>query len=173
MANRDKMQKPEWMNEEEWKWFKERTASVDLIRDDAQADVKAYLANPAGRASGKTAQGGFPTLLLTTFGRKTGKKRTNPAVFMRNGADLIVVGSLAGYDQHPGWVLNLNANPQCEVQLDFDKYTATSRDATAEERVALWPRLIETFPAWGYFQKQTERQFAIKILTPTGPATAG
>ncbi|MGD9598388.1 MAG: nitroreductase/quinone reductase family protein [Steroidobacteraceae bacterium] len=172
MANRDKMQKPEWMNDEEWAWFKERTASLDLIRSDAHADVEAYLANPAGRASGKTAQGGFPTLLLTTVGRKSGEKRTTPAVFMRSGANLVVVGSLAGYDQDPAWVLNLNANPKCELQLDFDRYTATSRDATGEERKAMWPQLVKTFPAWGYFQMQTERPFPIKILTPTGPIPA-
>lgn len=170
MKNRDNMPKPDWMTDEQWAWFKERTSSLDLIRSDAKADVEAYLANPAGRASGQTASGGFPTLLLTTIGRKSGEKRTTPAVFMRNGKDLIVVGSLAGYDEHPAWVNNLNANPNCWVQLDFDKYTATSRDATDEEREALWPDLVKVFPAWGYFQQQTERPFAIKILTPTGPA---
>lgn len=170
MTDRDKMQKPDWMNDAEWAWFKERTASVELIVSDAKADVQAYLASPAGRSTGQNAQGGFPTLLLTTIGRKSGEKRTTPAVFMRHGKDLVVVGSLAGYDQHPAWVLNLNANPKCEVQLDFDKYHAVSRDATDTERKALWPSLVKTFPAWGYFQMQTERPFAVKILTPTGPA---
>lgn len=170
MQDRDKMPKPDWMDDEQWAWFKERTSSLELIRSDAHADVQAYLANPAGRSTGQTAQGGFPTLLLTTIGRKTGEQRTTPAVFMRNGDDLIVVGSLAGYEQHPAWVLNLDAHPNCWVQLDYDKYTAVSRDATAEERKELWPRLVNLFPAWGYFQQQTERPFPIKILTPTGPA---
>ena len=87
-----------------------------------------------------------------------------------HGKDLVIVGSLAGYDEHPAWVLNLNAHPKCEVQLDFDKYHAVSRDATDAERKALWPSLVKTFPAWGYFQMQTERPFAVKVLTPTGPA---
>jgi F420H(2)-dependent quinone reductase len=170
MKDRSKMPKPDFLTEEQWAWFQERTASLDLIRSDAQADVEAYLANPAGRSTGQTAQGGFPTLLLTTIGRKSGQKRTTPAVFMRNGEDLIVVGSLAGYDEHPAWVLNLDANPNCWIQLDYDKYAAVSRDATDEERKRLWPSLVELFPAWGYFQLQTERPFPIKILTPTGPA---
>ena len=170
MKDRNQMPKPEFMTDEEWAWFQARTASVDLIVSDAQADVQAYLANPAGRASGATANGGFPTLLLTTIGRKSGEQRTTPAVFMRHGQDLVVVGSLAGYDKHPAWVANLDAHPDCWVQLDFDRYTATSRDATPEERKALWPDLVKVFPAWGYFQQQTERPFAIKILTPTGPA---
>lgn len=168
MSNRDKMQKPDWMTEEEFAWFKQSTSSLDLIKKDAHADVADYLANPAGRAEGKSAKGGFPTLLLTTKGRKSGQMRTNPAVFMRNGNDLVVVGSLAGYDENPAWVKNLDADPKCQVQLDFDKYSATSRDATAEERKELWPRLVKLFPAWGYFQQYTERPFPIKILTPTG-----
>ena len=48
--------------------------------------------------------------------------------------------------------------------------TAVAREASEEERAALWPRLVETFPAWGYFQEQTERPFSVKILSPTGPA---
>jgi hypothetical protein len=48
--------------------------------------------------------------------------------------------------------------------------TVSYRDVTDEERKALWPRLDECFPPWGYFQKQTDRPFPIVILSPTGPA---
>jgi predicted RNA methylase len=48
--------------------------------------------------------------------------------------------------------------------------TAVARDVTDEERAALWPQLTAMFPPWGFFQKQTDRPFAIKILSPTGPA---
>ena len=97
MSNRDKMQKPDWMTEEEFAWFKQSTSSLDLIKKDAHADVADYLANPAGRAEGKSAKGGFPTLLLTTKGRKSGQMRTNPAVFMRNGNDLVLVAEIGGH----------------------------------------------------------------------------
>jgi deazaflavin-dependent oxidoreductase (nitroreductase family) len=108
--------------------------------------------------------------LLTVTGRKSGEQRITPLVFLRNGEDLVVVGSLAGYDSHPAWYLNITANPNCYVQLDYDKYTAVGRDATEQERAELWPKLTEMFPPWGYFQSQTDRPFAIVILTPTGPA---
>ena len=48
--------------------------------------------------------------------------------------------------------------------------TAVARDASDEERTQLWPKLTAVFPAWGHFQKQTDRPFAIVILSPTGPA---
>ncbi|UCE87569.1 MAG: nitroreductase family deazaflavin-dependent oxidoreductase, partial [Deltaproteobacteria bacterium] len=81
-----------------------------------------------------------------------------------------VVGSLAGYDSHPAWVLNIRANPECWVQRDREVVKAVGRDASDEERAALWPRLTAMFPPWGYFQEQTDRPFAVVILEPTGPA---
>ena len=170
MKDRDKMPKPDFLNDEQWAWFKERTASLDLIRSDARADVEAYLASPAGRSTGENAQGGFPTLLLTTIGRKSGEKRTTPLVFLKKGESLLVVGSLGGYDEHPAWYLNIAANPRCWVQLDRRKMTVMARDATEAERQVCWPELERMFPAWGYFQKQTDRPFPIVFLTPTGPA---
>ena len=113
---------------------------------------------------------GLPTLLLTCIGRKSGEKRTVPLVFLKNGEEMVIVGSLADYDQHPAWYLNISANPKCWVQLDRRKMTAVARDATAEEREELWPRLTAVLPLWGVFQKQTERPFPIVILSPTGPA---
>ena len=78
--------------------------------------------------------------------------------------------TLAGYDTHPAWYLNLQAQPNCWVQLDRNKSKAAARDATAAEREQLWPRLTALFPPWGYFQKQTDRPFAIVIITPSAAA---
>lgn len=168
-SNRENMVKPDFMSDEDWQGFKEATESLERIKGDAKADVADYLANPEGRSTG-AGPSGLPTLLLTMIGRKSGEKRTTPLVFMQHGEDMIVVGSLAGYDNHPAWIVNLNANPECWVQCDANKVAAVSRDATDAEREALWPDLIAMFPAWGYFQAQTDRPFAIKVLTPTGPA---
>jgi deazaflavin-dependent oxidoreductase (nitroreductase family) len=170
------MVKPDFMSDAEWEMIKEQTASLDRIRGDAKADVEAYLANPEGRATGVEPGGDptkptqLPTLLLTTIGRKSGEKRTTPLVFLRNGDDMVVVGSLAGYDTHPAWYLNITANPDCWLQLDHDKMTAVGRDVTDEEREELWPKLTAMFPPWGFFQDQTDRPFSIVILSPTGPA---
>jgi deazaflavin-dependent oxidoreductase (nitroreductase family) len=168
--NRDKMVKPDFLNDEAWEGLKDATASLARIRGDAKADVQRYLDNPDGWSTGKGSPSGLPTLLLTVVGRKSGEQRTTPLVFLQDGEQMVVVGSLAGYDQHPTWYLNISANPNCWVQLDRKKMTAVARDATPEEREALWPKLDAVFPAWSYFQRQTDRPFAIVILTPTGPA---
>jgi deazaflavin-dependent oxidoreductase (nitroreductase family) len=168
MSNRENMEKPDFMSDEDWAGLKDATASLERIKGDAKADVADYLANPEGRSTG-AGPSGLPTLLLSCLGRKSGEKRITPLVFLQHGKDMVVVGSLAGYDSHPAWVLNLNASPDCWVQCDANTMTAVARDATDEERAALWPELTAMFPPWGFFQKQTDRPFAIKILSPTGP----
>jgi len=169
MSNRENMEKPDFMSDEDWAGLKDATESLERIKGDAKADVADYLANPEGRSTG-AGPSGLPTLLLSCLGRKSGEKRTTPLVFLQHGKDMVVVGSLAGYDSHPAWVLNLNASPDCWVQCDANKMTAVARDVTDEERAALWPQLTAMFPPWGFFQKQTDRPFAIKILSPTDPA---
>ncbi len=114
MKNRQNMKKPDFMSDEEFKWILDATSSLERIRGDAKADADAYLANPDGRATG-AGPSGLPTLLLTCVGRKSGEKRTVPLVFLSHGDDMVVVGSLAGYDKHPTWYLNIRANPQCWV----------------------------------------------------------
>lgn len=168
--NRDHMVKPDYMSEEDWQGLKSATASLDRIRGDAKADVERYLADPDGWSTGKGSPSGLPTLLLTCVGRKSGEKRTTPLVFLQDGENMVVVASLAGYDRHPAWYLNLQANPDCWVQLDRKKMKAVARDASDAEREELWPKLNELFPTWGYFQSQTDRPFGIVILSPTGPA---
>jgi deazaflavin-dependent oxidoreductase (nitroreductase family) len=169
MANRENMVKPDFLTDDEWAYLKDQTSSLNRIRSDGKADVEAYLANPDGRAAGQ-GPSGLPTLLLTTTGRKSGEPRTVALVFLQDGERMVIVASLAGYDQNPAWYGNLQAQSQCQVQLDRKKMKATARDATDAERQALWPRLVATLPLWELFQKQTTRAFPIVILTPTGPA---
>lgn len=171
MANdRSKLVKPDWLTDEQFAVLKDATSSLQRIRGDAQTDVEAYLADPDGRSTGATGKMGLPTLLLTGVGRKSGEKRTVPLNFVRDGENMAVIGSMAGYDQHPTWYLNVRANPKCWVQVDRHKMTAVAREATEDERKALWPKFTAMFPPLGYFQSQTERRFPIVILSPTGPA---
>ncbi len=167
--NREQIKKPDFMSDEDWAKILDQTSSLDRIRSDGNADVQDYLANPAGRATG-AGPSGLPTLLLTTVGRKSGEKRTVALVFLQDGENLVVVGSLAGYDRNPAWCLNLEANPNCWVQLDDRKMKAVSRMASDGERKALWAKLDAMFPVWAHFQKQTDRPFPLIVITPTGPA---
>lgn len=170
MSKRDNMQKPDYLSDEDWATLKDQTSSLDRIRGDAKADVDRYLANPEGWATGEGSPSGLPTLLLTCIGRKSGEKRTTPLIFVQDGENMVIVGSLAGYDTHPAWYHNVTANPDCWVQCDRKVMKAVARNATDAERERLWQQLIGMFPPLGFFQAQTDRPFSIVILEPKGPA---
>jgi hypothetical protein len=50
---------------------------------------------------------GVPVLLLTTVGRKSGPKRTQPLYYLEDGERVILVASNAGTERDPAWLLNL------------------------------------------------------------------
>jgi deazaflavin-dependent oxidoreductase (nitroreductase family) len=105
-----------------------------------------------------------PTLLLTTTGRKSGRELTLPLIFGRSGDDYVVVASKGGAPQHPAWYLNLEANPTVQVQVKADKFTAHAHTATAQERAALWPKMVEIYAPYADYQKKTDRQIPVVVL---------
>src|ERR1700688_1550146 len=90
-------------------------------------------------------KGMVPTLLLTTIGRKSGRVLTLPLIFGRSGPDSVVVASKGGAPAHPSWYLNLEANPEVQVQVKADKFTAHARTAQGAERAALWAKMVEIY----------------------------
>ena len=45
---------------------------------------------------------GAPVLLLNHVGRKSGKQRTAPVLYLRNGDEIVIVASRGGSDAMPG-----------------------------------------------------------------------
>jgi len=115
-----------------------------------------------GRVGGKVS--GAPVLLLTTTGRKSGKRRTTPLLYLRDGETIVIVASNGGRDVHPAWWLNLQTNPEADVQLGKARSPLIASKASAEERARLWPLLVEMYPGYGDYQKRTKRQIPVVIL---------
>ena len=107
---------------------------------------------------------GTKTLLLTTTGRRSGERRELPLIYGRNGDDFLIVASKGGSDQPPAWYLNLQAEPDVEVQVMGDRFKAHARTATADEKRALWPTMTAEWPAYDDYQKKTDREIPIVIL---------
>jgi deazaflavin-dependent oxidoreductase (nitroreductase family) len=111
-------------------------------------------------------KGMVATLLLTTVGRKSGKNLTLPLIFGRSGENYVIVASKGGAPNHPAWYLNLQANPQVHVQVKGDKFTARAYTADANERAALWPKMVEIYGPYAQYQAGTDRQIPVVILRP-------
>lgn len=114
---------------------------------------------------GRRLRGG-PVLLLTTRGRKSQKSWTRPLSYLEAGDDLVVVASAAGSERHPGWYLNLKANPQVSVQQGGRTRTMVARTVEGFDRMQLWDRLVEQYPVLSTYQDRATRQFPVVVLQP-------
>jgi deazaflavin-dependent oxidoreductase (nitroreductase family) len=109
---------------------------------------------------------GVPILLLTTTGRRSGQARTTPLIFGRDGDDYLVIASLGGAPRHPSWYLNLQTNPEAEVQVKTDHIPVIARTAGAEEKPRLWKIMRDQWPNYDVYQTRTQREIPAVILTP-------
>jgi deazaflavin-dependent oxidoreductase (nitroreductase family) len=117
-----------------------------------------------GRAGGRLA-GGL-VLLLTTTGRKSGRERTVPLLYLSDGHDLVVVGSNGGAATHPAWWLNLRANPEATVEIGGWRTRVRAKKASREEKERLWPRLVDMYSGYEDYQRRTDREIPVVILRP-------
>jgi F420H(2)-dependent quinone reductase len=111
---------------------------------------------------------GAPVLLLNHIGRKSGQPRTLPLIYLKDGQNLVLVASKGGSHKHPVWWLNLRERPSTTVELDGDKRAVVARQASAEEKERLWPRLCEIYSPYEDYQRRTERDIPVVILEPAG-----
>jgi deazaflavin-dependent oxidoreductase (nitroreductase family) len=139
--------------------------SQDEIRDsptDWVADhVKRYVESDG--ADGHQFQQ-WPTLLITTRGRKSGQLRRTALIYGQDGDRYVLVASNAAAEKHPNWYANLVADPDVQLQVKADKFAARARTATAEERPRLWELMAGIFPIYNEYATQTSREIPVVIL---------
>jgi F420H(2)-dependent quinone reductase len=107
---------------------------------------------------------GMPVLLLTTMGRKSGRRRTVPLTYFEDGDAIVLVASYGGRAHNPAWFDNLLANPEVEVRIGAERRSMRARRASPEERARLWPRVIATYDGYRVYQEKTEREIPLAVL---------
>jgi deazaflavin-dependent oxidoreductase (nitroreductase family) len=107
---------------------------------------------------------GANILILTTTGRRSGAERRNALIYGRKGDDYLIVASKGGAEEPPAWYLNLEANPEVQVQVLGDRFTARARTATPEEKPALWRQMAGIWPDYDSYQRKTEREIPVVVL---------
>jgi deazaflavin-dependent oxidoreductase (nitroreductase family) len=75
--------------------------------------VAVYEASARSRAN---TLNGYPVVILTTVGARSGTVRKNPAMRLIDGNRYVVVASAAGRSVHPLWYRNIVAHPIVRVQ---------------------------------------------------------
>jgi len=101
---------------------------------------------------------GFPLLLLTSTGAKSGAQRLNLIGYFGIDGKIYIIGSAAGRDNNPAWVHNIRAHPQVSVEIGSDApKPATARELPRDERDSIYRTVVERAPGFGEYEQRTDR----------------
>lgn len=115
-------------------------------------------------ASSAGGSGVFPTLLLTTQGRRSGEPRMLPLIYGESETGHVIVASKGGAPIHPVWYLNLVEVPEVSVQVGAEKFRAKARTAEGDERASLWESMVAVYPAYQDYQARAGREIPVVVL---------
>jgi deazaflavin-dependent oxidoreductase (nitroreductase family) len=118
-----------------------------------------------GRVGGKWKMRN-PVLLLEHVGRVSGKSRTAPLCYIRDGSAYVVAGSRGGSDETPAWFLNLQAAPDVVVQVGKERLPVHARVVEGAERERLWGLLKDDNPDYATYERQTDRRIPVIAFEP-------
>jgi deazaflavin-dependent oxidoreductase (nitroreductase family) len=107
---------------------------------------------------------GWPIIVLTTLGAKSGKLRKTALMRVEHDGVYAVVASLGGAPRHPQWYFNLVANPLVELQDGAEKHDYRAREVHGDEKALWWERSVAAYPPYAGYQKRTERQIPVFVL---------
>jgi deazaflavin-dependent oxidoreductase (nitroreductase family) len=106
-------------------------------------------------------------LLLTTTGRKTGKKRTTPVGYIEHDGGYVIIGLFVVFGgANPGWFYNLKTNPRASIQVNEKQFEISAEIVGPDKRGPIWTQVTELVPIYAKVAKRTNREIALVILRP-------
>jgi deazaflavin-dependent oxidoreductase (nitroreductase family) len=96
-----------------------------------------------------------PVLLLTTTGRRTGRARTTPVMYIRDGENYVISSEDVGQSQPAAWPLNLDAHGAATVQVGSSAINCRARRLSDAEADIYWSGLLEIWPAHETYRQRS------------------
>jgi deazaflavin-dependent oxidoreductase (nitroreductase family) len=111
---------------------------------------------------------GFPILLLTTVGAKSGAEHTQVLGGFPDGENAwLVIASKGGSATHPHWFHNIAKNPdKVWIQVGNRKMRANVESLQGGDREAAYGRVVAVAKNYGDYLKKTDREIPVLRLTP-------
>lgn len=105
------------------------------------------------RANGGRVEqfGDAPLVILNTVGAKSGQIREIPLVMLVDDDRRFVFASAAGAPRHPDWYHNLVANPEIEVEIGTETFTARLEPLADPERGDRLSAMAQRMPQFGEY----------------------
>jgi len=114
---------------------------------------------------------GAPILLLHTTGRKTGAERLCPLMYLPQGERWAVFASKGGYEHHPHWFLNIDADRSATIEVGTDTIPVTATILReGDDRDAIYARQVARYPQFGGYEEKTAglRTIPVVVLERAG-----
>jgi deazaflavin-dependent oxidoreductase (nitroreductase family) len=110
--------------------------------------------------------GGDEVCFVTMTGAKSGRTITIPLLYVPYQDGVLLVASQGGMPRNPVWYGNLVKHPDIEVNHRGRRMRLRARQATAEEKPALWPICDQHYAPYAEYRKRTTRDIPIFVCEP-------
>jgi deazaflavin-dependent oxidoreductase (nitroreductase family) len=110
----------------------------------------------------------LPILLLTTTGRYSGRRRTTPVMYVRDGNAFIISSENFGEQRAAAWPLNLDANPRASILVGSRVIDCQARRLNEPEADQYWPRLVAAWPAHATYRRRSGQRHTFQLLPTPG-----
>lgn len=119
-----------------------------------------------GAEANTLREGGYPIVVITSIGAKSGKVRKNPVMRVEKDGNYLAIASMGGAPTNPEWYHNLLANPVVELQDGPVKKAYKARLLDGEERAEWWRHAVDTWSTYAEYQEKTDREIPVFLLEP-------
>ena len=109
---------------------------------------------------------GRASVLLMTTGRRSGRQRTTPLFYVADGDHFLVVASNGGRGSLPNWWSNMRETGQAQIEIGSRRLQVRGKQATLDERLELWRRVVEAYAGYEQYQQKTDYPIPVVILEP-------
>ena len=128
-------------------------------RDFNERNIEEFRRN-GGKVGGQFE--GFPLLILTSSGAKSGAERVNLIAYFDIDDKIYVVGSAAGRDKSPAWVFNIRAHPDVQVEIGSNPpKSVVANELPRDERDRIYEIVKDRAPGFAEYEKRTDRVIPI------------
>lgn len=109
---------------------------------------------------------GYPIVVITSVGAKSGKLRKNPVMRVEKDGKYVAIASKGGAPDNPEWYFNFLAHPEVELQDGAERRTYRARMLEGDERTEWWEHAVATWPTYASYQEKTDRLIPVFLLEP-------
>ena len=119
-----------------------------------------------GREANTLRDTGYPIVVITSVGAKSGYLRKNPVMRVERDGKYVAIASKGGAPDQPEWYYNFLAHPEVELQDGAVRKTYKARLLEGEERADWWQHAVDTWDTYAEYQKKTDREIPVFLLEP-------